>query len=562
MASARTVGRRRFIRTAFVLSSGAALLAACQQASPAAPKAETKPAEPPKPAAAAAATSAPAAAAPAPAQQSAPAAVKRGGSITLAQELDPVTLDPHKSSNFSAAQAFEHVYESLTRYDDKLNVQPSLAERWEISPDGKQYTFFLRKDVKWHDGKEFTANDVRYWHERMMAKETVAPFKNWFDSIEKMEVVDKNTVRAVLANPYPPLLASFAAMRGAAIIPEGAGEKLNLATQAIGTGPWKLSEFVPQSHIKYVRNPDYWEKDIPVLDELVMKIVPEEDARVAALRAGQVDYAFLSKDGADRLRSDKNLTILETPKAWLAAGQINSSRKPFDDKRVRQALRYALDTEELIQKATSGAAKPSGPIPTGHTDWFLKPEELRYAKPDLAKAKALLAEAGATNLKFTILCSPQYPEFVSIALVMQDTYKKLGINAEVEQIEWGNFTKRSAAPTFDYDISITAFTFFPDPDSYTYPYYHSKGTRNPTNSPGAQYKNPKVDELLDKGRQVNDKAQRLTIYNELQKLLEEESPFFWFYAGLNIEAVRSNVKGYVPSFTGRRPSLRTTSVEK
>ena len=522
MTASTRLTRRSFLTRTALLGAGTALLAACQQS-------------------------------PAPA-----GAVKRGGALTIAQELDPVTLDPHKSSNFSAAQAFEHVYESLTRYDENLNVQPSLAERWEMAPDGRQYTFYLRQGVKWHDGTEFTSADVKYWHERLMAAETVAPFKNWYDSIEKMEPIDKYTVRATLPKPYPPLLSAFAALRGSAIIPEGIAEKQNLATSAVGTGPWKLAEYVPQSHLRYVRNPDYWEKDFPILDEMTLKIITEEDARVAAIRAGQVDYAFLSRDGADRVRSDRNVQVVESPKAWLAAGQINSSRKPFDDKRVRQALRYALDTPELIEKAVSGAAAPSGPVPTGHGDWFLKPDQLKYGKADPAKAQALLAEAGVKDLKFTILCSPQYPEFVSIALVMQEAYKKIGVNAEVQQIEWGTFTKQTAAPAFDYDLSITAFTFFPDPDSYTFPYYHSTGTRNP----GAGFKNAKVDELLDRGRTIGDLAERKKIYTELQQILEDESPFIWFYAGVNIEAVRNTVKGYLPSFTGRRPALRQTWVER
>src|SRR5688500_1220960 len=396
------LSRRTFLQRSIVLGAASALLAACQQsAAPPAKPAETKPAET-KPAetkpAAPAATTAPAAAAPAkpaeaakPAAQTAPAAaVKRGGTLTIAQELDPVTLDPHKSSNFSAVQGFEHVYESLTQYDEKLNLQPALAEKWEVSPDGKTYTFFLRKGVKWHDGSEFVADDLKYWHERMMAAETVAPYKNWFDTIEKIEVVDKNTAKAIMNKPYPPLMATFAALRGGAIIQAGAAEKSNLATTAVGTGPFKLAEYVPQSHLRFVKNPDYWNKDLPYVDEMVMKIVTEEDARVAAVRAGQVDYAFLSQEGADRVKADKNVTVVESPKAWLTVAQVNTSRKPFDDIRVRQALRMALDPKEIIQKAVSGAAAPSGPVPTGHTDWFVKEGELKYQKPDFEKAKSLL----------------------------------------------------------------------------------------------------------------------------------------------------------------------------
>jgi peptide/nickel transport system substrate-binding protein len=290
---------------------------------------------------------------------------------------------------------------------------------------------------------------------------------------------------------------------------------------------------------------------------MVMKIVTEEDARVAAIRAGQVDYAFLSQEGADRVKADRNVTVIDSPKAWLTVAQVNTSRPPFDDVRVRQALRLALDPQEIIQKAVSGAATASGPVPTGHTDWFIKPEELKYQKPDLEKAKALLAEAGQSNLKFTLLTSPQYPEFVSTGLVMQDSFKKIGVNAEVQQLEWGTFVKQVNPPSFDYDVYVTARTFYPDPDQYLTPYFHSTGQSNPN----ASYKNPKVDELLETGRTTSDSARRLQIYTDLQKLLEDELPHFWFYSGVNIEAVRNNVKGYLPSFTGRRISLKQTYKE-
>jgi peptide/nickel transport system substrate-binding protein len=490
--------------------------------------------------------------------QAGPAAqASSGGTLTLAQELDPVTLDPHKSSNFSAVQAFEHVYESLTQYDEYLNLQPALAESWEVSTDGRQYTFNLRRGVTWHDGTEFTAEDVKYWHERMMARETVAPYKNWFDTIERIEVVDKNTARAHLTKPYPPLLATFAALRGGAITQAGAAESSNLATTAIGTGPFMLAEYVPQSHLRYVRNPNYWNPSLPYLDEVLMKIVTEEDTRVAALRAGQVDYAFLSQEGADRVRADRNVTVLESPKAWLTVAQINTSRAPFNDVRVRRALRMALDPAEIIQKAVSGAATPSGPVPTGHTDWFLKPTELKYQTPDLQTAQSLLAEAGATGLNFTILTSPQYPEFVSTGLVMQDAFKKIGLDPQVQQLEWGTFVRQVGAPNFDYDINITARTFYPDPDHYLYPYFHSTAVNNP----GQGYNNPMVDSLLDRGRTIADPVERHQIYAEVQRLLEDELPHFWFYSGINIEAVRNQVRGYVPSFTGRRIFLKQTWLE-
>ena len=141
---------------------------------------------------------------------------------------------------------------------------------------------------------------------------------------------------------------------------------------------------------------------------------------------------------------------------------------------------------------------------------------------------------------------------------MQDSFKKIGVEAEVQQLEWGTFVKQVNAPAFDYDVNITARTFYPDPDHYLYPYFHSTAVNNPNQS----YNNPKVDELLDRGRAVGDSAQRHQIYAEVQKLLEDELPHFWFYSGINIEAVRNQVVGYVPSFTGRRIFLKQTGVQR
>lgn len=552
------VSRRQFIRRAAVMTGAVALVAACGPSQP--PAAKPTEASASKPAAPAAPAAAPAA--PAASPQTAPATktaeVKTGGTINVAQEIDPVSLDPHKTSNFSAVQAFEHVYESLTQYDDKLNVQPALAERWESSPDGLTWTFYLRQGVKWHDGSDFTSADVKYWHERLMAPETSAPYKNWFDLIEKVEPVDKSTVKMHLKAPFPHILATFAAMRGGAIIKEGAAETSNLATTAIGTGPFKLVEYVQQDRLRFQKNKDYWNKELPYVDEVVMKIMTEEDARVAALRAGQMDMAVLSADGAAKLKGDRNVTVLQSPKAWLTVIMFNAGQPPFNDARVRHALALALDYNEIIQKAVSGAGVLSGPVPTGHTDWFIPPEKLPFQKPQIDEAKRLLAEAGfPKGLKLTLKTSPQYPEFVSMALVAQEAWKKIGVEAEVVQLEWGTLVKAVNAPNFDYQAYTTARTFYPDPDQYLYPYFHPKGATNP-----GPYNNAKVTELLDRARSTMDREKRRQDYLAAQDILLQENPHIWAYNGLNIEAIRNNVKGYLQSFTGRRIFLKQTWIER
>jgi len=374
------------------------------------------------------------------------AAPKPGGTLIAAQEVDPVSLDPHTNSNFSALQGYEFIYESLTGYDEKTNVVPALAQKWEITNGGKTYTFHLRPNVKFHNGQTMTADDVKYCVDRVLDPKTASPYLSWMSPIKEVKVIDPLTVQMNLDAPYPDLLGTFAALRSSGIMPKGYAERENLKIKAVGTGPFKLVEYVAQDHITYARNPDYWNKPLPYLNGMTFKILTEENARLAALRAGQIQYATLSAQGVAQLQNAPGITTLKAPNAWVALHYINVSKKPLDDPRVRRALRMAVDTNEVIQKAVYGAGVPSGPIPSGYGDWSLDGSTLPYLKPDLDGAKKLLAEAGYPNGGFTVemKCSPQYPEFVASTLVVQDALRKLNVTAQVQQMEWGSFVAAHA----------------------------------------------------------------------------------------------------------------------
>jgi peptide/nickel transport system substrate-binding protein len=483
---------------------------------------------------------------------------KRGGTLIAAQEVDPVSLDPHTNSNFSALQGYEQIYESLTGYDEKTNIIPALAQKWEIADGGKTYTFHLRPNVKFHNGQTMTAEDVKYSIDRVLNPKTASPWRSWLESIQEVKVVDPLTVQMHLSAPYPGLLGSFAGMRASAIIPKGAAERENLKIKAIGTGPFKLVEYVPQDHITYTRHADYWDKPLPYLDGLTFKVLTEENARLAALRAGQVLYAAVTAQGETQLKGVPGISVLKSPNAWVALHYINVSQKPLNDARVRRAIRMAVDTGEVIEKAVYGAGVASGPIPTGYGDWYLPPKSLPYLKADVEGAKKLLAEAGYPNGGFTIelKCSPQYPEFVASTLVVQDSVKRLGINARVVQQEWGTFvsdhnTELKTGGKEGGEIFASANTFRPDPDGYIYPYFDSTGNLN-----DGGYKNPKLDPLMRQARSIFNHDQRRSLYVEIQRVLLEDSPNWWWYAKLNIEALSSKVHGYAQSFTGRRIFLK------
>ena len=208
---------------------------------------------------------------------------KRGGTLVAAAEIDPIGLDPHNSSNFSACQAYDHFYESLTSYDEKTNIVPCLATSWEVTNGGKTYTFKLRPNVKFHNGQTMTADDVKYSVERVLDPKTASPWVSWLKPIKEVKVIDPLTVQMNLDAPYP-LLGSFAGNRASAIIPKGIAEQENLKIKGIGTGPFKLAEYVPQDRIVYARNADYWDKSLPYLDGMAFKVLTEENARIAALQ--------------------------------------------------------------------------------------------------------------------------------------------------------------------------------------------------------------------------------------------------------------------------------------
>jgi len=468
--------------------------------------------------------------------------------LLVSYETDPVTFNGAKANNYTTVQCNDQIYESLTALDPKLNIVPSLAERWD-HPDPLTYVFHLRQGVTFHNGKTFAAEDVKYTFDRLLAKETASPSRSWYDYIDRVEVVDPATVRFRLSVPFAGVLANIASLRGSGIIPVGAAEKYNLDVQAVGTGPFKLASYTPRDSIQYVRNPDYWNRTIPYVDEMPWKIMIAEDTRIAALRSGAVDYGYLSAEGRDRLKYNLRVHVQTSPRAWLVTHEFNCARKPFSDVRVRQAFSLAVDRKAMIEKSVSGAGVLSGPVATGNGDWFIPPEQLPY-KQDLQRAKQLLAEAGYPNgFKTTIKTLAGYPEFVAASVVLADQLRALNIDTgQIIQLEGGEWVRQYIRPANeqDFDIYCISRTNYPDPDLYLYQYYHPKGALN------RGYNNPKVTALLEQGRATPDHAARRAIYFEAQRILLDESPQLFLWVGLSIEALQQDVKGYSSSFLGSR----------
>jgi peptide/nickel transport system substrate-binding protein len=556
-------------RTESKPAAPAATTAPAAPAAPAKPTEAPKPAEVAKPAAPAAdakPTAAPAAAAPTaapkPAEaakpQAAPAAVKKGGVLIIGADVNPVGLDPALTTAFASVAIYEQMYSSLGTLEYATNkVKPDLAESWtNVEPNVVE--FKLRQGVKFHGGREVTAEDVKYTFDRLMDDKLAVPLRSYLGPGVQTQVVDKYTVRVKNTDVYAPLVSVLADRRPTAIVDREVVEnKGDLKDADAGSGPFKLVEYTPDVKVVLEKNGDYWEKDLPILERIEFRIIPEETARLAAIRAGDVELTVLKDPkNARLLKDDKNLNLNDVPSFWRSASPFNMTKKPLDDVRVRQAISYAIDRQEIINTVLLGDGVPTGPLPPGETEWAIpvNTENFPTYKYDPDKARALLKEAGAEDLKISIQAAPAYAPDIPTAQVLQAQLKKVGIDLQIQQMEWAAVLQ--AQRDGNFDLNLTFNTNRPDPDTYL-SVAHSTFGQN-----WGKYANPKMDELLDKGRTTTDLAQRKQIYAEAQKLFATELPYLYLYVIKNYEPSRLHVKGFTPMASGYRLSLKETWLDK
>ncbi len=532
--------RREFLaRSAGLVAlagSGAWLLDGCT-APPAAPT--SGPAATAAPTSGSAATSAPAA-------TKAPAAgvPKVGGSTVWAQELSPHGLNPHTTTDNPTMR--EHVYEGLTQFDQDLNVIPALAESWEATND-TTYVFHLRQGVKWHDGTDFTADDVKYTFDWILDTSHPVYWRTNYDGVAKIEVVDKNTVKFTCKYPFPPLPAAMATMRNSVIVQKGYLEKSISDSQMMGTGAYRQVEYVEGSHCKLVRNEAYWGKPVPYMQEVVLKVLPDEDSRIAALRNGSVDYALLSPEGEQRLKDTKGLVFMHTPTIGIRVVKFNMLRKPWSDVRVRQAVNFGIDRKEIIDKVFSGFARVSGPLPTGMGNYFVPPDELnsKYYKYDPEKAKQLLKDANyPTDQAVDLIYTPSSPTRTALVTVIAEQMRRIGVNVKIRQLETGQFTKEENPPVNSYDWSFGSFSPRHDPDGYLWQRFYSDSGKNEF---AVGYRNDALDALLLKGRSTFEPAKRKEIYDQAQAILLNDVPNVWLLVEDRIQGISSRVQGFAGS---------------
>jgi len=471
------------------------------------------------------------------------------GSIGDASNLIPLLASDSTSHGIAGM-----IFNGLIKYDKDVNIVGDLAESWEISKDGLVITFRLRKDVRWHDGRPFTAEDVLYTYRVTVDPKTPTAYAGDFLKVKKAEVLDPHTFRATYDKPFAPALMSWSV----GILPRHllAGKDITTSSfgrSPVGTGPYRFKEWVTGQKIVLVSNPDYFEGR-PYIDGYIMRIIPDTATMFLELRANGIDRMGLTPLQYTR-QTENNLFRKNYNKfrylsfAYTYLG-YNLKNPLFADKRVRQAIAHAVNRQEIIEGVLLGLGKPAtGPYKPG--TWAYNPNVHQYPY-DKEKAKALLAEAGWRDadadgviekegrpFEFEILTNQGNEIRAKCAEIIQRRLAEVGIQAKIRVVEWAAFVNDFINKR-KFDATILGWTIPMEPDLYDV--WHSSKT-GPQELNFISYKNEEVDGLIVKARETFDQALRKRCYDRIQEILAEEQPYLFLYVPDALPIIHARIRG-------------------
>ncbi len=479
---------------------------------------------------------------PAAAQTSGP---RYGGTLRLGMQTDPVGLDPHVSTATATRNMMEHVYDTIVFYSPEGRFRPGLAESWTTSADGLTWTFALRRNAKFHNGRPFVADDVVYTINRIKDPRTRSPRAGDFADVDSVTAADPHTVVFKLKKPFAPLIAKLSNSLSAAIVPKEVVERDgDLQTNPVGTGPFRFVGYTPQQRLTLVRNGDYWETDatgrrLPYLDRLEFVFFPDAVARATAIRTGTVDFIeYVPSSEVRSLRGDPNVEVLGGPSANFRAIYINNAIAPFNNPKVRQALAWTMNRKEIIDTAlfsVGGIEATGSVIPPGN---FFALTRNVYNKTDADLAKRLLAEAGHPNgVEADFYVTSTYDFLRTPAEIIQAQAAKAGIRLRIVAADWSVYLPTVFAKR--YTLTLLGTSGQTDPDDYLYNNFRTGDARNFVN-----FSDPTYDKLVEEAQTTANEATRKRLYEQAQVRLQELVPMVMLFHSTTFEAVRKNVQGF------------------
>lgn len=475
---------------------------------------------------------------------------------------DASNLLPPLASDSASFDIIGLVYNGIVKYDKDLKLVGDLAESWEISPDCRLITFHLRKGVKWHDGREFTAEDVLFGYKVMTNPKTPTAYASSYLEVERVKAPDPYTLNILYRKPFAPGLESWSTM---VVLPHHLLQgkeitKSELSRKPIGTGPYQFAEWTPGEKIVLNANPDYFE-GCPFLSRYVYRVIPDQATMFLELLSGGIDWAGLTPLQYQRQTSSSVFAERFTKYRYLDFSYsylgFNLHDPRFSDRRIRQAISYAIDRQEIIDGVLLGM----GTIATGPFKpdiWAYNPNVKRYPY-DPNKALSLLSEAGwrrdgtdgilkkdGLPFAFTILTNQGNEQRRKAAEIIQKRLKDIGMQVKIRVIEWTVFL-RDFVDKRNFEAILLGWTTGPEPDQYDI-WHSSKTGERELNF--ISYKNPEVDRLLDLGRHTCEQEKRKVYYYRFQEIIAEDTPYVFLYVPEALPVINSRIKGIEPAPAG------------
>jgi peptide/nickel transport system substrate-binding protein len=480
--------------------------------------------------------------------------------LVVGQIAEPKSLDPHAVTATNDFRILMNLYDGLVRFrSGTLEIEPALAEKWEISPDGKTYTFTLRQGVKFHDGTPFNAEAVKFNFDRMLdgkhPQHDTGPFPLafFFSAIERTEAADPRTVVFHLKEPYAPLLSNLAYPTGLLVSPEAVrkGGK-DFGRKPAGTGAYRFTEWQSNSKVVVERNPDYWD-GAPKLQAVIFRPLTDANTRLTELLAGGLDLMVeVPPDAVDLLSKAGGFKLYEQagPHLWFLI--LNTREGPFKDVRVRQAINYAINKEALVKDVLQGTATVADSIVPAAFEWA-HDDKIEPYPHDPERARTLLSQAGAegAELKFLVaeggsgMLAP-----IPMATAIQADLAKVGLKVTIQTYEWNTYLGLvNQGLAGKGDMAEMAW-MTNDPDTLPFLTLRTDALPESGGFNSGYYSNPEIDRLLLQARQATDRDTRADLYRQIQRIVRDDAPCA-FVANWKQNAVTTErVKGFElqPSF--------------
>jgi peptide/nickel transport system substrate-binding protein len=475
---------------------------------------------------------------------------RRGGTLTVAIANEPPNLDPFHQAGDARTAVTVLMYQGLMYEHASGEAKPLLAESMQIAPDGLTYTFRLRRNVTFHTGQPMTSADVKYSYDYIRDAGNGSPGAADFGAIAEITTPDDHTVVIRLGRPNASLPMTLTNRFGC-VVPRDTfarqDARARLSQQSVGTGPFRLAEFRPQSHIRMARFPEYWEAGQPHLDAILFSVQPNAASLLQALRNRRADVALLPRpQDAEQLRDVPGLNIGTAPSLRQNTLDLDGNFAQLRDVRVRQAIALSIDKEAVMQASIGGHGTVLGTtVAAMQESWGAPLNELATQRPDLDRARALLAAAGhAGGFQLDLVSIIGFEWMDPAAVTIAQQLQRVGVRLNIQRVELGVWL--NAFRTRNMRFTFNDWGTQPDPHILYYRHFRSP----PQGADFRNWANADADRLLDQGMETSDPAERRRIYVQLQKLMSETVPTIMLFSPNLVTVTQARVRNYAQHPTG------------